>query len=110
MLRPNETHDSMSLSGTGIWRLHTKSNKYFSLIPHDLNYFRDHFNGSRMRDEWSAPPITIAGKSKKMADFVGWMICAPVMSERARAALEPILGTCVRFSHFTNCADEDTLQ
>ena len=82
-----------------IWRLETEGDRYLSLIPHDLNYFHDHFTGRTMTD-WQAPPITINGKTKRLPDFVLWMIGAPIVSERAWSALESLLGAHVQLLPF----------
>jgi hypothetical protein len=88
---PNDHH---------IWRLEIGGVKYVGLIPHDLTYFQSHFNGRPMASDWVPPPTKLLGKSKKLADFVSWMKCAPVVSERAMRVLEPALQGCVQFFPF----------
>ena len=58
----------------------------------DLNYFKTHFVGESMKATWVPPQFEIIGKSKKLRDFVSWMLQAPVISERAKIALEPLVG------------------
>lgn len=83
-----------------IWRLHICGNKYLGLIPLDLDYFHAHFIGKPMPQEWSAPPVTVSGKSKKLPDFVSWMTKAPIVSERAKLALSPVVSDYVQFFPF----------
>lgn len=86
---------------TNVWRLFVMSGKkYLGLIPHDLGYFNYHFNGARMSSDWTLPPLSLSGKSKKLPDFVGWMRCAPVVSEKAMRALAPDLNEFVQFLPF----------
>jgi hypothetical protein len=85
---------------TRIWRLLTASSNYLGLIPHDLSYFHTHFSGVPMSDDWIAPPFKISNRSKKLPDFVSWMLCAPVLSERAAIALRPLLSDHVQFLPF----------
>jgi len=58
------------------------------------------FNGAPMPAGWTPPPVTVAGKSKKPADMVSWMTKAPIASERAMRAFEPIARDCVQFLPF----------
>ena len=53
-----------------------------------------------MAGSWELPPVTPHGVSYKAADFVLWMLRAPVVSERARAALESPLEGLVEFLPF----------
>lgn len=91
----------MADTTSSVWRLLVLSGKkYLGLIPHDLGYFRDHFNGAPMSTGWRPPPITISGKSKKLPDFISWMVGAPVVSEKAMLALAPVLNGLVQFFPF----------
>lgn len=85
---------------SNVWRLILGGRKYLGLIPHDLNYFNSHFNGSPMRLDWPPPPVEIHGKSKKVPDFVSWMTSAPVVSEKAKSVLSPVIGESVQFLPF----------
>jgi hypothetical protein len=67
-----------------------------SLAPNDLKFFRSHVIGQPI-SHWSVPPLRVTGKSKKLGDFVSWMLTAPVISSRGRSALEPILSGLVEF-------------
>lgn len=71
----------------GPWRLNLDGDKNVALIPDSLEFFFDRFTGRRMVESWSAPPVSISNKSKPLADFLSWMIQAPVVSERARSLL-----------------------
>jgi hypothetical protein len=84
-----------------IWRLHTCSNEYTSLdSPATSGYFNHHFIAEPMAATWAAPEVTLSGKSKKLADIMGWTIGAVLLSQRAKLLLEPILGGCVEFLPF----------
>ena len=95
--KPNEQNMTIRNS---IWRLHICGNKYLGLIPHDLDYFQTHFVGKTMPEDWPPPPIELSGKSKKIPDFMSWMTSAPVISEKAKLALEPILNGYAQFLPF----------
>lgn len=85
-----------------IWLLRTgDSKKYMYLRPHTLSgYWQENFVGKRMPEDWELPPLIVSGESKKPGDFVGWMLSAPVLSERAKRVLEPIFGNDVQFLRF----------
>jgi hypothetical protein len=68
-------------------------------IP-DNDYWMRNFGGRLMQADWELPPLDIHGKSKKLGDFVGWSLQAPIVSERARDVLEPIVGDAVQFVRF----------
>ena len=80
-----------------VWRLAFCSNKTFSLNPHDLASFRKYFIGKRLPKNWKPPPVEILGKSYKPKDFVGWMLSAPVVSERAKDLLLPLVSDFAEF-------------
>jgi hypothetical protein len=73
-----------------VWRLATDCNKDLTLRT-SLTYFRDHFVGAPMHEQWSAPEVEICGRRKRLRDFVSWMLSAPVISPRAKELLEPLL-------------------
>lgn len=75
-------------------------NKYLGLIPHDLVYFQTHFIGEPMPEDWTLPPVEISGKSKKLGDFVIWMLTAPVVSEKAKNVLESAFKSELQFLPF----------
>lgn len=62
------------------------------VIDTDLDYFDDHFVGRPMAEDWRAPAVELRNKSLPAQDFVSWMLAAPVISDRARQVLEPVLG------------------
>ena len=80
-----------------IWSLRSADKGNLSLIPHDLDYFQNHFVGKAMTEQWNPPPVKISGKSLRLRDFVSWMVQAPVISERAKVSLQPVLGEHVEF-------------
>ncbi len=53
-----------------------------------------------MPDDWVFPPFVIFGKSKKLGDFVGWVLNVPIVSQRAKDILKPIVGDAVQFLRF----------
>jgi hypothetical protein len=50
---------------------------------------------------WEPPPVTVDGKSLRLRDFVSWMTAAPVVSEKAKQTLEPLIGEFVEFLPLT---------
>ena len=83
-----------------IWELCPSSKGYLTLIPDDLDYFQTHFIGKPMCHNWQTPPVEIYGKSLKLGDFIGWMLTAPVISEKAKRILEPFISPYVEFLPF----------
>ncbi len=83
-----------------IYELCYYSKKRLSLIPHDLRYFNTHFNCRSLQSEWEVPPVTIYPKSYKVADFVGWMLMAPVVSDRTKQIITSALKVEVEFLPF----------
>jgi len=81
---------------TRVWELAEDSNKD-KVIRTDLRYFRTHFVGEPMADTWEVPELDVQGKRKRVRDFVSWEASAPVISERARKVLEPLIGDHVEF-------------
>lgn len=71
-----------------------------SFVPHDLRYFHDHFVGQPLASRWQIPPAKLIGLSYRPADFVIWMVMAPVVSERAKVALADICTGLVEFLPF----------
>lgn len=76
----------------------TKGRVFF--IPEDLRYFKNHFVCQNMEDNWEIPPVKMVGVSGKAPDFVSWMGCAPVISEKATDLLYPICQDLVEFLPF----------
>ncbi|WP_188564879.1 hypothetical protein [Undibacterium terreum] len=74
-------------SDTKVWRLAIAANKYMGLIPGSLEFFQTNFLGRPMVDRWVPPAVSVSNKSKPLADFLSWMIAAPVVSERAAISL-----------------------
>jgi hypothetical protein len=96
----------MTTNDMRIWKLVGGGNRYIGLIPHELAYFQTHFIGRPMPIDWVPPPVTISGKSKKLSDFVIWMLTAPVVSEKARIALESAFNDYVQFLPFHHIKDK----
>jgi hypothetical protein len=96
-----------SISAMEIWRLWVGGEKNLGLIPHDLTYFATHFTGDELPADWQPPPVKIQGKSKRLRDFVSWMVAAPVVSAKARDALAPIVANDVQFLRFHRIRDRE---
>ncbi len=77
-----------------VWALRVNCNKDLVLRT-EIDYFQTHFIGEKMVYNWVVPPVRIQGKSKRLRDFVSWMLSAPVISQRAKEALEPIIAPYV---------------
>lgn len=83
-----------------VWTLWDNGDKYVSIEPYDLPYYQEHFIGKRMFNTWEPKPFELLGKSKPMADIIGWMLSAPIMTEKAVNALAPLIGEYVEFLPF----------
>jgi hypothetical protein len=88
------------------WKLSIGGKQFLSLIPHDLNYFSKYFVGEPIETPWTPPPIQINGKSKKLPDFVIWAGRAPIVSERALRALQPLLEGVAQVLPFHSLRDK----
>lgn len=82
---------------TDVWIFRSADSRNLALIPHNLDYFQTRFVCKPMKHDWEPPPVTIDGKSHRLRDFVSWMAKAPVVSERAKDAMENLLGPNVEF-------------
>jgi hypothetical protein len=99
----------MNESDAEIWLLRAGAEtKYMRLAGHLPNddYWERYFCGRFMPADWQLPPLEILGKSKKLGDYVGWMLQAPIVSDRARNVLEPTVGTDVQFVPFHDLRGE----
>jgi hypothetical protein len=67
------------------------------LQPTDLYYFNEYFRGRPLPAEWTPPPYKTRGISYKIKDFISWMLSAPVVSEKARDALLPVVDGFAEF-------------
>jgi hypothetical protein len=72
------------------WIFKAEANRRLTLRT-QIDYFQEHFVGKAMDSSWTPPPIRIEGKSLPVRDFVSWMMSAPVISEKARGVLQPLL-------------------
>ncbi|MBI5369522.1 MAG: hypothetical protein HZA54_20990 [Planctomycetes bacterium] len=80
-----------------IWELHADPNRDIVLRT-AIDYFQTHFVGERIGLGWRPPPIRVQGGTKKrLRDFVSWMSSAPVLSEKSRSALLPLIGEHCEF-------------
>ena len=82
------------------YELSPQSTRRYSFIPDDLRYFNSHFICKPMTSFWVLPPVTPYGTSYKAADFVVWMLVAPVVSQKAKDALGEICLGLVEFLPF----------
>lgn len=82
-----------------IWRLITEANKYAGFQAMDLRNLQA-FSGAPLGGDWQPPAADVVGKSKRAADFAGWAITAPVISERAKEVLAPLFDGFVQFLPF----------
>jgi hypothetical protein len=73
-----------------IWHLRPGGRGNLGITSARLDYFRDHFVGHPMAHDWSPPPFELSGKSKRVRDFLSWELTAPLVSEKAKSALEPL--------------------
>jgi len=80
-----------------IWRLACCCDKAFGLQPTDLYYFNEYFRGKPLPADWTPPAYKIRGTSYKINDFISWMLSAPVVSEKARDALLPVVDGFAEF-------------
>jgi hypothetical protein len=88
--------DPFSICKMKLYELRYEANNGLVLLT-DLDYFHTHFIGKTMLADWRPPKFQILGKSKPVRDFVSWMTCAPVVSEKAKNCLKDCLGDRVEF-------------
>jgi len=53
-----------------------------------------------MQHDWCAPKFSIIRPSKPVRDFVSWTLAAPIVTQRSKDSLEPIIGEFVEFLPF----------
>lgn len=80
--------------------LHVGGKGNLGIMPHDLSYFIDHFIGRSVPGEWKPPPIETLGKTKRLRDFVSWMVQVPLVSQRVVDVFSPALSHDVEFLRF----------
>ena len=83
-----------------------ESARRFRFFPDDLRYFDSHFVCEAMEPCWKIPPAKPNGISYKAADFISWMLRAPIVSARAKLALEEICQGLVEFLPFHSIKGE----
>jgi hypothetical protein len=89
-VREGVEHSKRSCGGL-VWRLATECSDAVVLRT-PLSYFRDHFAGRPMMAGWQPPVIDVrGGPRKRLPDFVSWMLSAPVITSKAKLALEPLI-------------------
>ena len=81
---------------TDVWLLGTTDNTS-RVLRSNVDFFRNHFVGEHMINTWHPPEIRICNTSKKLKDFLSWMLCAPVVSEHAKDILKPLVQQYVEF-------------
>jgi len=79
-----------------VYGLRSRANETASLQT-GLQYFHTHFIGETMSSEWSPPELTVLNKSKPLKDFISFELTAPPVSQRAKEALEPLIGLYCEF-------------
>lgn len=85
------TKSTIMSSPAVIWKLGADCNNDLT-IRTSIDYFNTSFISKPLVDNWKLPAIRVQGTSKRLRDFVSWMNSAPVVSEKARNALEPLIG------------------
>jgi hypothetical protein len=53
-----------------------------------------------MSDSWEIPPAEVRGRGRPLADFLSWMLMAPIVSEQARECIQELVGDDVEFLPF----------
>lgn len=79
-----------------VYEFKPRANNVFSLQPIDLDHFGE-FIGKPMKNGWQPPEIRIMSKTRPLKDFVSLMLKSPVFSEKAKNALESLIGKYVEF-------------
>jgi hypothetical protein len=77
-----------------VWRYNARSENHLSLAlaeDEDFTFFYNHFVGQAMGEIWHSPRLEILCKKKKLLDFVSWDLAVPVISERAKISLSPLI-------------------
>lgn len=57
-----------------------------------LSWIEQHFDGKSLKDYWQPPLLMLLNKAKPLKDFIAFDLKAPVVSDRARVALAPLIG------------------
>lgn len=69
-----------------------KCNKRFSLCSDEsVDYFDKHFIGKRMKKDFPRPKFELSLGRRPILDFISLVNWVPVISERAKAILEPLI-------------------
>ncbi len=90
-----------------VWRLALLPGKrWMALIPHDLEYFNEHFVGEPLPERWRAPPYQVTGVRKKVPDFMSWMSGTPLVKERVAQAIAALPGSRVQTPFFDTIKGE----
>lgn len=84
-----------------IYMLNVYSEKAITIMPGDLDYFQEHFLGEKLPDTWMFKNIEIDKKSYPARDFVSWMLQVPVVTEKAKDVLCPLISPYVQFLYMT---------
>jgi hypothetical protein len=59
-----------------------------------------------MKTGWQQPSVDIISRNRKNRDFLSWDFSAPVVSDRARNVLEPLIGAECEFLPLTTIRGE----
>lgn len=88
------------------WVLFVSPKGAFSVDPGPLEYFTHHFVCRPMSEGWAPPNIKVSGQSRAPKDFVSWVSTAPIVSERAKTAIQSIPGANVEYLPILNRAGQ----
>lgn len=81
---------------SSVWKVGADCNKD-TTIRTAIDHFNQSFIAKPLADGWAPPPIRVEGPRKRLCDFMSWMTSAPVISEKARLALKPLIGNHCEF-------------
>ncbi len=81
--------------------LNVYSEKAITIMPGDLDYFQEHFVGEKLPDTWTFSNIEICKKSYPVRNFIGWMLQVPVVTEKTKDVLYPLISPYVQFLYMT---------
>ena len=84
----------------GIWSLLAAGNDNLGVSPVDLTWFHGRFDAKPIGRDWHPLPLELVNKSKKLRDFVAWIDSAPLVSQRARDAIDALCPGAAEFLPF----------
>ena len=83
-----------------LWSLLATGNDNLGVSPVDLAWFDGRFDARPMGQDWRPLPLELVNRSKKLRDFVSWTVGAPLVSLRAREAIEALGPGAIEFLPF----------